>query len=302
MIFDKVDPNMKLDGEPLVLATVRMNQKICRMLLENSNLKIDSDLASELFHGFKKFGWNKDTFLAFFGRCAQNLCTKNSKGEILLKKIIENETEEIIRLCLEKIDPNTKLDGVPIISIAVQREVRFDSTTEYTWLEEKYTDDTGEVKQRVMRSVRPKKIGNTPIVRVFIEKKADPNAKDEYGNTPLHYAVKTESIQGYEYGRVDILGELLKNGADQNIPDSIGLTPLAIMIIKKLSGNYVLSDPLSIGIKNADPSDDNLEKCALLFHSAEDPRFKEIENIWKKRHPDRKLRPGSKTAPAKLWI
>ncbi len=62
-------------------------------------------------------------------------------------------------------------------------------------------------------------MGLTEIVKLFIEKGANPNAKDKNGNTPLHWAAGT--------GKTEIVKELLKHkDIDLNTQDIYGFTAL----------------------------------------------------------------------------
>ena len=64
------------------------------------------------------------------------------------------------------------------------------------------------------------KNGDLIKVQTALEKGANPNTKDEYGWTPLHWAAF--------WGRVKIVKLLLECGADPKAKDNIGLTPLHI--------------------------------------------------------------------------
>lgn len=56
------------------------------------------------------------------------------------------------------------------------------------------------------------------VVKETLEKGADINAKDRYGNTSLHWATNNENA--------DLVTFLLKKGADVNAKDNDGYTPL----------------------------------------------------------------------------
>ena len=89
------------------------------------------------------------------------------------------------------------------------------------------------------------KLGYTPLhlaaqndnlyfVRKLIEKGADVNAKDKYGNTPLFKAV-------YFYkGDKQVINELLKNGANAEETNNSGVSPktLANSIANSDLNNY----------------------------------------------------------------
>ncbi|CAG0899889.1 unnamed protein product, partial [Cyprideis torosa] len=62
-------------------------------------------------------------------------------------------------------------------------------------------------------------------VEVLIDNKADVNAKDRWGQTPLHFAAK--------HNRHSIAKVLLDNGADPNIPDVFEQTPLHLATSKQ---------------------------------------------------------------------
>jgi cytohesin len=60
--------------------------------------------------------------------------------------------------------------------------------------------------------------GDLIKVKTALEKGANPNAKDNIGWTPLHWAAHK--------GRVEIVELLLERGANPNAKDNIGWTPL----------------------------------------------------------------------------
>jgi ankyrin repeat protein len=69
--------------------------------------------------------------------------------------------------------------------------------------------------------------GEEEIVRLLIEKKFDVNAKDEYGNTPLHWIARANWKQIESDYRVETIIDLLvRNGADINSRNGNGRTPL----------------------------------------------------------------------------
>lgn len=73
-------------------------------------------------------------------------------------------------------------------------------------------------------------VGETPLhfanldslapFKLLLSASADPNAKDENGNTPLHQAVR--------WNRTPIVRELASNGANILVKNRFGLTPVDI--------------------------------------------------------------------------
>jgi len=60
--------------------------------------------------------------------------------------------------------------------------------------------------------------GDLIKVQTLLENGADPNAKDNAGHTPLHWAA--------HLGHVEIVELLLERGANPNAEDNYGSTPL----------------------------------------------------------------------------
>ena len=63
------------------------------------------------------------------------------------------------------------------------------------------------------------KSGSPEEIESLLEAEANPNATDEYGNTPLHFAADYNS-------NLEVTKALLDKGADPNATDNVGHTPL----------------------------------------------------------------------------
>ncbi len=115
-----------------------------------------------------------------------------------------------------------------------------------------------KVKQLLKRGVNPSQqdeIGNSPLhfvksttmAQLLVDNKANVNAKNNYGLTPLHVAVVR--------GKWRLVQKLLSMGAKVNVTDDNGITPLhlatAISYLKDKSALISPLDPSVMGVKDA---------------------------------------------------
>jgi HEAT repeat protein len=66
--------------------------------------------------------------------------------------------------------------------------------------------------------------GNEGIVRLLIEGGANPNAKDGFGDSPLHFAIRKDPMARRD--RIALLKILIEGGANLNSKNKLGFTPL----------------------------------------------------------------------------
>lgn len=86
--------------------------------------------------------------------------------------------------------------------------------------------------------------GNEKAVIMLIEKGADPNAINDMGASPLHFAAVS--------GEIILIRNLLENGANPNIKDEVGTSPLhlASMLGAKSAVKALLQAGADINIKD----------------------------------------------------
>ena len=112
-------------------------------------------------------------------------------------------------------------------------------------------------------------------VQTALKKGANPNAKDDDGWTPLHYA----SFKGH----VEIVKLLLERGANPNAKDNIGRTPLHWAAFK---GHFKIVELLLVGGANPNAKDNigrtplhiaaqkgHVDVVKILLERGADPRI-----------------------------
>ena len=126
-------------------------------------------------------------------------------------------------------------------------------------------------------------LNHTEIFHLFLGRGADINAKDNYGNTPLHFAVHE--------GQLKVIDALLKSSSiDINVVNNYGITPLflAAKVRSPKIARVLLSHPecnVNMAVNDAGMTmlhyvvNDGLEKMAALFlnHGATDVNVKNNE-------------------------
>ncbi len=80
-------------------------------------------------------------------------------------------------------------------------------------------------------------IKHIEIIKMLLDRKAEPNAKDKTGRTPLHFACShVDKLP--DTGCMDVICLLLRHGANPRIKDNDGSTP--IDIIKRGNKGYLI--------------------------------------------------------------
>ncbi|CAF0800530.1 unnamed protein product [Brachionus calyciflorus] len=136
-------------------------------------------------------------------------------------------------------------------------------------------DETGWTPLMISSS-----IGSLPLVKLFLERKCDPNKPNINQQRPLHYACS----KNYPA----IVKELIENGADCNLADRYGHTPLHraaskgnLKIIEMLCGEFKASinkadiegnTPLHFACE-----EERIEACKVLLKYGANPDYKNKE-------------------------
>ncbi|XP_044764528.1 uncharacterized protein LOC123321090 [Coccinella septempunctata] len=92
------------------------------------------------------------------------------------------------------------------------------------------------------------KVGRLDIIKTLLDNGADVEARDEAGQTPLHWAVRFHSS-------MDLVKTLVESGADVNSKDEYGCTPLHILCTKGAGVNMDIFDLLLQKMDNPNTED-----------------------------------------------
>jgi ankyrin repeat protein len=110
--------------------------------------------------------------------------------------------------------------------------------------------------------------GRLAVADLLLRKSAAPNAIDNKGNTPLHYAVKKI--------RPDLVELLLQRGADPNVRGYRGTTPLylAVATIENVNKGKISTDlknvfnMIELLLEKGDPNIPNIDGWTPLHKAA----------------------------------
>eukprot|EP00439_Symbiodinium_sp_Y106_P004340 s6034_g1.t1 len=121
------------------------------------------------------------------------------------------------------------------------------------------------------------KRGLVNVVRLLLDKRADPNVKNSDGETPLHHA----ALEGHS----EVIRLLLQKKADLNVQDSVGMTPLnmaahwapttvvRLLLDKKADPNIKPSSGAGTALRGASAAG-NAEVVRLLLDKKAEPNAK----------------------------
>ncbi len=99
--------------------------------------------------------------------------------------------------------------------------------------------------------------GDGQIARLLLEAGADPNARDEFGQTPLHFAGSAESAR-----------LLLEAGASLKAENDVGQTPLMAMVNYWRWGERLIGVIEELVAAGADPAEKNGKREESALDSA----------------------------------
>lgn len=220
----EVNARSKNGATPLIFAISHQNTPVARVLLaahadSNIGFQLGDPSASDLERTplyLAVANQNSDAELVrlLLERGANPNIMDASAGNTPLTEAAFRQSKEIVSLLLAaNADPNTPQPGR---RTALHFAVSQPSITQALLsakAEVDAKDENGETPLHWAAGC-----GLKPTAELLVEHGANVNARDSIGNTPLHFAVLA--------GRTELVDFLLTKGADPNIPNQSGQTPL----------------------------------------------------------------------------
>ena len=119
------------------------------------------------------------------------------------------------------------------------------------------------------------------MIKHLIDLGIDVNAKDCYGNTPLHYAARLKNIE--------LIGMLLSAGAEIDPVNKDGLTPLRLMLLKKPHNLEAIEFFLSHGadINQRVKGGIAIKEYIKIISSGENHAIVELFDKYEKKHDEK---------------
>ncbi len=129
--------------------------------------------------------------------------------------------------------------------------------------------------------------GRTDICQLLIEKGADVNLVNGYGNTPL--------INAARYGHIDICQLLIDNGADINVQNHEGLTAF---LYAEEGGDRAICDLITAATENNIPLNDNITQFEIECKVV----GQEAQTLFYQSLVEQGLRPYTKNKDGKMAL
>jgi ankyrin repeat protein len=206
-----------------------------------------------------------------FGNTALDLCYKEKKSRANAEVSVS-----LINASATSVDPMNAYFAPAIRSLNYNQRSSAGVSPLYFSITDQYTGWTDYLLEKGANASLKNTDGDTPLnqavriadidtVRKLITYRADVNAQDAHGNSPLHIGMPSEASP--ELHR-DILALLLNNGANPNLRDEHGDSPVHILVSLNCTP-AVLNMLLE---RNADVSIHNIKGETPLFLAVDQSR------------------------------